>query len=290
MRKSKGDKIFDGINVVFMALLCLVFIVPIIYVVSGSVMSEAEYLRRGQVLIPKHIDFGAYKIVFSSEFGLMKGFKDTLFITLLGTVCNVFFSACMAYALSKKNMPLRDFITGMVFFTMLFGGGLIPTYMLVRALGMMDHYSAFIVPGLISAWNMLLLRNFFMAIPQSLEEAALIDGASEIVVFLKIILPLSLPALATVGLFCAVGHWNQWFSCIIYSPKGKIQTIQYILRKILIDNAVGERTRTISQELAIPTYQVQMASLVVATAPIICVYPFIQKYFVKGVMVGSIKG
>ena len=290
MKRTLGDKIFDLINVLFMIAVSIVFIVPILYVISGSLTSEPEFLRKGYSMFVEKIDFSAYAHVLSKQFGLIDAFWQTALLTVIGTVCNLIATSAMAYGLSKRRLPFRNIVTSIVFFTMIFGGGgLVPGYLIVKYTGLLDSIWALIIPGLISPWNLLILRNFFMSIPESLEEAALIDGANEIKILYKIILPLSLPALATIALFHAVAHWNSWFGPLMYIPSGNFETVQLVLRKVL-SNEMADRIASLNETLSLPTYQIQMAALMVATVPIMCVYPFIQKYFIKGVMVGSVKG
>lgn len=289
LKKHSSEKVFDVCNITLMLMLCLIFIIPILYIVTGSLISNEEFLRRGYVLFPEKLDFGAYRYVLNLDYGLYRAFKDTAIITLLGTFLNLVVTSAMAYGLAKKTMPGRNVITGMVFITMLFNGGMIPTFLVVRGTGLLNTYLAFIIPTLVSPWNLFLLRNFFMSIPVSLEESAMLDGANEVEILLRIILPLSLPSIATIGLFYAVAHWNVWFEVLIYVPKYNIKTIQYVLREIFSNN-IQENIPNLGERMVVPPHQIRMATLVVATVPILIVYPFIQKYFVKGVMVGSIKG
>lgn len=288
MKKSRGDRIFDICNTVFMILFGLICIIPLLYVLSGSLMSPDEFLRSGYALFPKKLDFTAYRYVMREEYGMVKAFGDTVLITAAGTLLNLLFTSSMAYGLAKKTLKGRNLITGIVFFTMLFGGGMIPTYLVVRSTGLINTYWAFIIPTLVSPWNMFILRNFFMGIPVELEESAMLDGANEVLVLVRIILPLSIPAMATIGLFYAVGHWNSWFPVLLYIPGNKIKTIQYILRTILANEAMSAVVE--SSRDSIPKDQLKMASMVVAMVPVIVVFPFVQKYFVKGVTVGSVKG
>lgn len=288
MRSSKGDKLFNLCNTIFMLLFAMVCIIPLMYVLSGSLMSDDEFIRRGFALFPKKLDFTAYRYVMRPEFNMVKGFKDTIIITVLGTLMNLLFTASIAYGLAKKTLKGRNLITGIIFFTMLFGGGMIPTYLVVRATGLINTYLAFVIPGLVSPWNMFILRNFFMGIPVELEESAMLDGANEVLILIRIIMPLSIPALATIGLFYAVGHWNTWFPVLLYIPSTRIVTIQYVLRTILANELAT--TMSIVSESKVPMEQLKMASLIVAMIPVIIIFPFVQKYFVKGVTVGSIKG
>lgn len=206
-------------------------------------------------------------------------------VTVVGTIINLFFTATMAYGLSRNDLYGKKVLLNMVLFTMVFNGGMIPTFLVVKALGMYDTYSALILPAAISAYNMLIVRNFFMELPQGLEEAASIDGCTDIGIFVKIALPLSLPCLATFGLFYAVGHWNNYFGALLYLGDSTKYPFQLVLRNMVMitqaDTPDGED---------LPQETLKMAVIVVGTVPILIVYPFLQKYFAAGVMVGAIKG
>ena len=206
-------------------------------------------------------------------------------VTAVGTVINLFFTTTMAYGLSRSNLIGKKVLLNMVLFTMVFGGGMIPTFLVVKGLGMYDTYASLILPGAISAYNMLIVRNFFMELPAGLEEAASIDGCTDIGIFAKIALPLSLPCLATFGLFYAVGHWNNYFGALLYLGDSDKYPFQLVLRNLVMqtaeDSADGED---------LPSETLKMAVIVVGTVPILIVYPFLQKHFAAGVMVGAIKG
>ena len=287
--KVKDGVVFDVVNGIFMCFMVFMFVVPLLFVVSTALESPAAYNKYGYSIFPRDIDFGAFIQILSDTKGFLGALKDTVIVTLLGAALNLFFTAAMGYGLSKKTLPFRTAITGMVFFTMLFGGGMIPTFMVVRMTGLLDSYWALIVPGLISAWNMFLMRNFFMAIPESLLESAALDGANEIRILFQIVIPLSSAAMATMALFYGVGHWNDWMGVLLYMPGRKISSLQYYLRTIL-DGSDLDRLESISDYINIPTQQTKMAALVVATVPMLVVYPFLQRYFVKGIIVGSVKG
>lgn len=287
--KVKDGVVFDIVNVIFMCCMVFVFVVPLLFVVSTALESPAAYNKYGYSLFPRDLDFGAFIQILSDTKGFLGALKDTVIVTLLGTAMNLVFTAAMGYGLSKKNLPFRTAITGIVFFTMLFGGGMIPTFMVVKMTGLLNSYWALIIPGLISSWNMFLMRNFFMAIPESLIESAALDGANEIRILFQIVIPLSAASMATMALFYGVGHWNDWMGVLLYMPARKISSLQYYLRTIL-DGSDLDRLESINDYLNIPTQQTKMAALVVATVPMLVIYPFLQRYFVKGVIIGSIKG
>ena len=290
-RMSRGERIFKYVNYSILVIFALIIILPFWTVVINSFVSEAELTRRGIFIFwPEEWSTNAYQIMLGENSTIYRAYRNTLFIVSVGTCLNLLFTTTLAYGLSKKHFKGRGFITGMIFFTMLFGGGLIPNYMLVRALGMLNTHWAVIIPGLIGTWNMFIMRNFFYAIPDSLEEAAFIDGANLVQCLVYIVLPLSLPAIATIGLFYAVGHWNAWFGAMIYISDFAKLPVQNLLRNIVTASTMSDITQTSIEIDRPPSVAVRGAAVVICTVPIICVYPFIQKYFVKGIMVGSIKG
>jgi putative aldouronate transport system permease protein len=289
MKLSRGEKIFEVLNMAFLVLLSAVFLIPFLVVFSTSFMSQAEYATRGSfILWPTQWDLEAYQMLLDRSTALRNAFAVTLFRVTVGTFLNLAFTSTMAYVLARRTLPGRTFLTLVVFATMLFGGGLIPTFMVVDSLKLTNSVWALVVPSLVNAYWMLLLRNFFMSIPGEIEEAAIVDGASPPLVFVKIILPLSTPALATIGLFYAVNHWNAWFDAAIYIFDPKKQPVQLLLRGIL--SIVSAEMLGITSEVAPPAESLKSALIIVATVPILLVYPFIQRFFVKGIMVGSIKG
>lgn len=288
-----GDKVFDTINVVFMILLILVFLIPFIVVVSTSFVGPSESAVRGTYqLYPKAFDFSCYKVLLSRGSTIYRAYGITIFRSIFGTALSLLATVMLAYGLSKKNLPFRKSLTMFVFFPMIFSGGMIPTYLLVRNIGVYNTIWAMILPCAINVWNTLLMRNFFSQIPDSLEESAKVDGATTVCTLFKIILPLSLPSIATVGLFYAVAHWNSWFDAAMYINKNELFPLQLILRNIIMAMSSGDINNNALNSLTDtpPTESMKCAAIVVTTLPIMCVYPFIQKYFVKGVMVGSVKG
>lgn len=228
---SRGSLTFDILNVIFMLVMCAMFIYPFAYVMSRSVMTDAERIARPFGLIPRAFDFSAYKLIFSDGSAMMNAYGLTIMRTVVGTACNLFFTALISYVISRKDYPLRLPLTTMLVFTMWFSGGLIPTYLVNQAYGLVNNFWVYILPGLISPWNALIMRNFFSSIPDSLEESARIDGASEMTILWRIILPLSKASLATIGLFYAVAHWNAWFDSMLYMTERENWVLQYgILR------------------------------------------------------------
>jgi putative aldouronate transport system permease protein len=233
IKKTRGEIAFDAANVMFLLLLCAANLYPFLYVISRSVMTDAERALRPFAIVPNIIDWSGYKFILSSHSLLISGYKITLFRTIIGTFLSLLIESMFAYAISKKSYPLRIPLTMMISFTLWFDGGLIPSFLLNKSLGLLNSIWVYIVPRLMSAWYILIMRNFFAQIPDSLEESAKIDGASDISVYFRIILPLSGAVLATIGLFHAVNHWNEWFSAIVYINDKKKWPVQVVLRQIL---------------------------------------------------------
>lgn len=292
IKKSISEKIFMAVNYMFMIIFCITVIFPFWNLITlsftGSGVSTIKYY-----FWPPVTTLANYKRVFLSN-NIWIGFYNTFFRTIIGSVLTLLFSIHTAYPLSKKYFPHRSFWTLLVVFTMFFSGGMIPDYVLVRTLGLINSRWALIFPMLINTFNMIILRNFFMNIPDSLEESAKIDGANDIVILYRIILPLSGSIIATIALWTAVGHWNAWFDCLIYINDANKMVVQTILRRVVLEgsqqliNLTGYIPGV--EEVAVNSETIKAATIIVATVPILLVYPFIQKYFVKGVMVGSLKG
>ncbi|MEK3835919.1 MULTISPECIES: carbohydrate ABC transporter permease [unclassified Paenibacillus] len=285
---TTGEKVWQTVVYFILILLSLMCLLPFLYVVAVSVTPESEVLRRGIVIIPETFTFLAYKEVFISH-GIGQAYKITLFRTIVGTLLNVFFTVIAAYPLSKKYLPGRSPFLLFIVFTMMFGGGLIPTYLLVRSLGLLNSPWVLIIPQLISAFNLVIIKGFFEQLPAEIEESARVDGASELQSLWRIILPLSLPVLSTISLFYAVGHWNSYFDAIVYINDSGLMPLQVILRNILL-NVATQSADSLANSGTVSTFAVQMAAVVVTTVPILIVYPFMQKHFTKGVLLGSVKG
>ena len=295
-RKTLGDIIMDVVVYVILTVLSVLMVIPFIYVIAASFSDEVFMAKTPMFLLPmkftssgieNHFSVDAYATVFTGKTSqqVIRSLIVSIGITVIGTFINLFFTATMAYGLSRKGLIGKKFMLNIVLFTMVFGGGMIPTFLLVRNLGMYDTYASLIIPGAISAYNMLIVRNFFIELPQGLEEAASIDGCTDIGIFVKIALPLSLPCLATFGLFYAVGHWNGYMTALLYLNDSKKYPFQLVLRNIITQTAQDQIE---GQEL--PEETLKMAVIVIGTVPILCVYPFLQKHFAAGVMVGAIKG
>ncbi|HRW05041.1 MAG TPA: carbohydrate ABC transporter permease [Caldilineaceae bacterium] len=294
MYLSRGERIFEVCNIIFLIFISLLFLVPFLSVLSTSLIGVEEWVRRGAfVLIPEKIDLAAYRMLLGSKSILFNAYGVTLLRVTIGTFLNLFFTITAAYVLARRNLPGRTLLTLIVFIPMVFSGGLIPTFIVVDAVGLVNSFWAMVIPGLINPWWLLIMRNFFMSIPQELEEAAIIDGANALDVLWRVVLPLSMPSIATIGLFYAVWHWNSWFDAAIYL-KDQIQyPMQLILRSVLYLGEAsyrGEIGQMFEPEFMPPAQTLKSAMIIVSTVPILLVYPFIQRYFVKGMLIGGIKG
>lgn len=289
-KKSYGSRCFDISVYVLLVLVTLVVFLPILYIIAGSFASVKELATNRFLLIPKQPTLDAYKYIFSTN-TLMRSMRVTILVTIAGTIVNLVMTCLMAYPLSRRELPGRKVLMYGVTITLVFSGGMIPTYLVVNGLGLIDSYASLILPGAISSFNLILVKNFFQEIPQDLIDSARIDGCSEMGILAKVVLPLSKPALSTFTIFYAVGHWNTFLTALLYLNDSKKWTIQVLLRQIVIlaQGGIGDEA-SMGNQFVIPSQSVKMAVIVVATMPIIMFYPFMQKYFEKGVMVGSIKG
>ncbi len=296
IRKSKGEKLFLAVNNLILFFLGMLTLFPFYVVAVQSFAPPEDFIFKEIILWPSRFDFSYFRIVFGKASTIYDAYKATIYITVIGTMVNMILTVVTAYALSKKTLPFRKQITLFMVFTMYFGGGMVPGYLLVRSLHLIDSLWALILPGAISTYLVLIMRNFIMGIPKEIMEAATIDGCSEIVQLVRIIVPLSIPSIATVSLFYAVGHWNEFSGGLLYINKPELAPLQVYLRHVLYD---ATQLESEFQDLAIlyaegrykpPSDAIKSATIMAATVPIILVYPFIQKYFVKGMTIGSLKG
>jgi ABC-type glycerol-3-phosphate transport system permease component len=285
---SIGDIV---IHAVLLSLCCL-FIFPFIYIISASFSRASAVASNPFLFYPKGFNLEAYKLLFSVS-TIWQGYINSLFYMTAGTTLNVILTLLAGYALSKSNLPGKNVITVFFLLTMFFSGGMIPGYLLVRDLKMLDTPWAMILPGAISTWNMLVTRTFMQHnVPQDLSDAAVVDGASEFLFFRKIVLPLSLPITVVMILFYASGHWNAWFNAFIYLRDGRLYPLQLILRNILIQGQLGDMTGGLSDDAAerlLMALSLKYAIMVAGLVPMMAAFPFVQKYFVKGVMIGALK-
>lgn len=279
---------------VLLGLFALTIVIAFWHLLNLSLSPSYIATRGGLLLYPKDLTWDNYAKVIGNRY-IWIGYKNTLIRTVIGTTLQLFFTAMGAYCLSKKFFPNRTFWTLVIVFTMFFSGGLIPNYLLVQKLGLMNTYAAMILPGFVSAYNLVIIRNYFSSLPEEIEESCLIDGAGRPRIFLQIILPLSKPILATVALWLAVGHWNAWYDVLLYISDDTKFTLQIILRRIIITGSkeildTDIASRASEADSVTSSEGLKAACIFVTTLPILCVYPFIQRYFVKGIMIGSLKG
>ncbi len=289
-RETKGERVFYVVNYILITLIVACTLYPFVYILSASFSDPYAIARGDVVLLPKGFNGGAYAEVFQSD-SLWNSYKNTLWYVVVGTAVNVLMTTVMAYPLSRKNFSGRKAINFFVAFTMFFTPPLVPTFLVVKGVGLMDHMWALVVPTAIDAFYLILMRSFFEALPDSIIEAARIDGCNDIQVLFRIVIRLSGPVMAVMVLFYAVYHWNSYFSALLYLNDEAKYPLQMELRKILL--AVGgasNMTNQVSDRKDLISLSVRYATIIVSTVPILCVYPFLQKYFVKGIMVGSVKG
>lgn len=286
-----GEKIFYSSIVLILVLISIITLYPVIYVVSASFSNPLSVMRGEVVLLPKGISFVGYEKVFANP-DVWRGYGNTIIYTLVGTAVNIAFTSTAAFALSRKDFHLRGFWTVLITFTMFFSGGLVPSYLLIKNLHLLDTFWVMVIPGAISTWNLIIMRTFFQnSIPLELQEAAIIDGCNDLEIFFRIVLPLSTPIIAVMCMFYGVGHWNSFFGALIYLSDRAKYPLQLILREILLQNINNSDVlQGPAADQEIIGEGIRYALIVVATLPILMVYPFIQKYFVKGVMIGAIKG
>ncbi len=292
IKKSRGEKVFDFVVYAIAAIFCIYCLYPFAIILGSSFETESNFALYGFPIIPKDFTTKAYQMVLGDS-QIFKAYGVTIFTTVAGTLFSMFLTVTMAYPLSLKKLRFRNFITFYVYFTMLFGGGLVPSYLLIsRTLNMKDSIWVLIIPVAFGAWNMFLMRNFFNGIPPELAESAYVDGANDMQILWKIILPVSVPGIATISLFYALGYWNQWFNAMLYIDNTDLVPLQYLLMRMLRNvEAMREMARTTGVSMGeIPTNSLRMATTVVAIGPVVLLYPYAQKYFTSGLTVGAIKG
>lgn len=294
VKHNAKDTTVTVICYILTGLFALACLVPFIYVVSASFSSETLIMREGFSLLPRGFTTRAYQVIFASD-QIWKSYGVTIFITAFGTFASLFFTALLAYPLSTGRLQYGSQINFFVYFTMLFSGGLVPSYLLIsRYLNLSNTIWVYIIPSLLSVWNMFLLRNFFASIPESLPESARIDGANDFTIMMRIILPCAKPALATIGLFYALGYWNEWYKALLYCGGAKdLWPLQFLIMQMMkkaetVANMAAEGYNISSVDM--PTMTMKMATSICTIGPIVLVYPFVQKYFTSGLMVGSVKG
>ena len=319
MKRGFGERIFDAINVIVLALLAFLTLYPFLYVLSLSLSSAAEAERAGLHLVPgdparlwealrnaaglrfseassqireyaNGLSLAAYRMVLANR-EILIGYGNTLFRTVVGTSLTLLATAMAAYPLARRDMPWRRGFAFLVLFTILFSGGLVPTYMVMRGLDLINSRLVYILPVMVQGFNVLIMKNFFQSIPESLAESARIDGANDFSILFRIYLPLSKPILATVGLWTAVFHWNSWFDGLLYVTDNSKQVLQVLLQRIVIENSTEMVEKGIVNPdiMSFTPETIKAANVIVTILPILFVYPFMQKFFVKGIMIGGVK-
>lgn len=291
VKLSMGDRIFTIVVYLILIVAGIATLFPFLDVVFTSLTSAKELVENAEkvIAIPRHPTLQNYEYVLSGQ-SIFHAYGVTIFRTVVGTVFNMLITVLTAYPLSKKFLPGRSVIMQIFFFTMIFSGGMIPTYLVVKSYHLTNTIWALIIPGMLNVYNMIIMRTFFEGIPEDLEEAARIDGCSEWKALAKIILPVSKPVLASISLFYAVWHWNSFFDVVLYITERKLWPLQTLLREIVLTMSMAELNANMADVATPPSSSVVAATVMVSVIPILLVYPFLQKYFVKGVMIGAVKG
>ncbi|OAH50190.1 carbohydrate ABC transporter permease [Microbacterium oleivorans] len=284
---TPAGRVFDVVNVVLLSLLGIVALLPFVYVTAGSFATESELATRSFFVWPETFSLRAYESILTSP-AFLRAMVTTILVTAVGTVIQLLLTASMAYPLSKANLPGRRVMLSLIVFTMVFSGGMIPTFLMVKDLGLLDTYWALILPMAINPFSLIIIKNFFQQLPNELEESAKIDGANELQTLWSVILPLSKPVLATFALFYAVGIWNDFMSPLLYLNDNSMWTLQMFLRQVTVATDLSIVEADPSQ--LPPAQGIKFAVIVVATLPILLFYPFLQKHFAKGMLIGSVKG
>ncbi|MDR1956701.1 MAG: carbohydrate ABC transporter permease [Treponema sp.] len=295
IKKITSDRVFDGINTLIMLVLMAIMLYPMLNVLAVS-FSDPVPIAAGQVTIfPLGFNLGGYEFILQED-GLIAGYRNSVIYCLTGTFLMLLVTSLCAYSLAMKHFLLRKFFTVYLAITMFFGGGMVPTYLLIKNLGLLNTLWVMIIPGCVSAYNVFVFRTFFQQQPAELRESAYMDGANDLVIWFRIVLPLSKPLFATYGLFHIVGTWNSWFNALLYLTRENLQPVQMFLRRIVITFDLagaaygGNAQSSLMMQGRFHPMNLQMATVVVVMVPILCIYPFIQRYFIKGAMIGAIKG
>jgi len=294
IQRTKGEKVFNVFNYIILTLLALTTLYPLLYTLSISVSTQAEADKIGLHIIPNFQQFtiDPYKMVFKNA-EIWNAYKYTIFRTVVGTILSLLVTCFYGYALSRPGLPMKKFFTSFIMFTMLFSGGQIPAYLNIKSLGLINSIWVYVLPSLISAYNVIVSKSFFATIPESLNESAKIDGAGEFRIFFQIIVPLSKPIIMTLALWNAVAHWNEWFSGMMYITDNRKIVVQNYIQRIVNEgntNLISDTNAMGKDTIEVTGKTIQSASIIVCILPILLFYPFVQKYFVKGVTLGAVKG
>lgn len=288
--RSREEKLFDRCNVALLALVGLSAIYPFVYILTLSVSTLPDVAQGGALVIPREISWMAYGMVFSDE-NIRVGFANTVLRTALGTTATLLMTSLVAYPLSRPHLPFQRQVAFYVVFTMLFSGGLVPRYLVIKHLGLIDTVWALVLPVMLTAFNVIVLRNFFQQIPTSYEEAAKMDGASDWTILFRVFIPLSKPVLATIALWTCVFHWNSWFDAMLFISSEDRQVLQVFVQRVVVDNSVKDMQFGVENldQATFSSEALKAATVVVALLPILALYPFAQRYFIKGITLGGIK-
>lgn len=289
-----GNKTFNFLNVLFMLLFAVVCLYPFIYVLALSFNDGVDAQRGGIYFWPRKFTFENYITVFKDD-GILNAYAITLYRVVVGTISSVLLTAAAAYAMSRKSLPFKKFFNWLILLPMYFSGGLIPTYIIISGIGLQDNLLVYVIPSLYATFNIILVRTYMKGLPEALHESAVLDGANEFIIFVRLYLPLSMPVIATISLFIAVGHWNDWYTATIYTSTKELWPASTLLQNILTSSEISSyvNTKFFTQQMnrrpVVTPEALKMAMLIVTTVPIVLVYPFVQKYFVQGMMIGSLK-
>ena len=292
-RKTVGSRVFDICNYFMLSMLAIICLYPMWHVLMGSISDPVSLTKHyGAIVWPLGFSVEGYKVVLNNP-NIGIGYANTVFYVVVGTTARMLATLVGAYIISRRGYMFRKLLTFMMVFTMYFGGGMIPTFLVVKAVGLYNSRAAIIIPSLISTWNMIIMKTALQQVPASLEESARLDGANDLVILFKILIPVTKATIAVIALYYAVGEWNSWFSAMVYLRDTSKRPLQIVLREILIQNSQnsGNQTANVDMDVSAMFLEelVKYCTIIVATVPILCVYPFVQKYFVTGVMMGSIK-
>jgi len=299
-RKTFGDRLFDTINILIMLIIVLATLYPFINSAAISLNDANDTTKGGITFYPRVFTLRNYELIFTNP-KVYNAYLITIARTVIGTISALLFTSMLAFGMAHRNLKGRRFYTILCIIPMYFGGGLIPYYFLIKGLGMMNSFWVYIIPSLVGIWNMILMRTYFMGIPSSLEESARIDGANYFTVFFRIIFPVSMPIVATIALFIGVGQWNAWFDASMFITKQELKPMQTVLLSIISEAKFAQQlaqttagaaadASNIGKGVQVNVRSITMATMIVTILPIIMVYPFLQRYFVKGIMIGSLKG
>lgn len=291
MKRSKGEQIGHGLIAGFMLLMAISTIFPFWHVFMYAISDSHQAIGGGIFLWPRGIGLTQFRLLLGSE-NLFTSLRNSVLRVLIGVPFNLMMTAMLAYPLSRSELIGRGFLNKFVYMTMLFSGGLIPSFLLCKSLGLYDNPLVYFLPGAISAYNMFVVKSYFVSLPKELEESAQIEGAGVLYTLVKVILPVSVPVLAAIGMFSGVGHWNSWFDGMIYINSSKYQLFQVQLRSMMLDSAYQavSGSKNFSDVGALTEESVKMAAIVLSVLPVLIAYPFVQKYYIKGLMIGSVKG